>query len=236
MISAPRAALVGALTLCLAFGELALECATAPSSHTAEARSKRKRKKTPVRIECDVDGADVYIDGDLVGTTPLPRSVRVTPGERVVRVVKRGYADFYETIKIPRSRRTFTVTAGLIPVAGILLLESIPTGAGVTLDGVYLGDTPFDGDINEGAQTLLLVLPGYKNKELQIDVIGGETYELEIVLDALPKVDPFYTKWWFWTGVVAVTTGTVLAIVFATSDDSPPPRTNPVVRLPLGSW
>jgi hypothetical protein len=227
-----RAALVLALTCVLCAGDLALPF-SAISTATA---APRRARATRVLVDCFVDGAEVYIDGELVGTTPLKKPVRVSPGERVVRVVKRGYADFYETVKVPRSRKVFRIDAELLAVSGILRLKSAPEGARVTLEGVYLGDTPFDGDIAEGAQQLLLVLPGYRNHKLSVDVLAGEQYDLSVTLELLPRVDPFYTKWWFWTGVVAVTAGTVLAIVLATGDDTKPASKNPTIRLPLTSW
>lgn len=237
MRGALRSALVVVLGVALAFGEVTAALEIEPTLHAAQARPRKSRARTtPLQIDCLVDGADIYIDGDRVGVTPMEEPVRVEAGERVIRVVKRGYADFYDTVDVPRSRRTFHVEADLLPVAGILRLDSVPDGARVTLAGVYLGDTPFDGDIAEGQQTLLVVLQGFKNYELDLDVAGGERYELEIALEPLPLIDPFYTKWWFWTGVVAVTAGTVLAIVLATSDDGSPEPKNPVIRLPLGTW
>ncbi len=230
-MSAPlRAALATALVVTLVGAELVLP--VPPSACAAP----RRARATKVIVDCVLEGADVYIDGEHIGKTPMKESVRVESGERVVRVVKRGYADFYETVDIPRSRKTFRIEADLIPVAGVLRLDSEPAGARVTLEGVYLGDTPFDGDIAEGQQRLLLVLPGYRNHELMLDVLAGAEYDVDVALELLPAVEPFYTKWWFWTGVVAVTAGTVLAIVLATGDETTPAPKNPTVRLPLTSW
>ena len=45
------------------------------------------KRKTFLRLTCNLDGANVYIDGSLVGTTPLLKKFPVTPGWHRVRVV-----------------------------------------------------------------------------------------------------------------------------------------------------
>ena len=45
------------------------------------------KRKTFLKLTCNLDGANVFIDGSLVGTTPLPKKFSVTPGWHRVRVV-----------------------------------------------------------------------------------------------------------------------------------------------------
>ena len=45
------------------------------------------KRKTFLRLTCNLDGANVFIDGSLVGTTPLLKKFTVTPGWHRVRVV-----------------------------------------------------------------------------------------------------------------------------------------------------
>ena len=44
-------------------------------------------RKTFLKLSCNLEGANVYIDGSLIGKTPIPKKLAVTPGWHRVRVV-----------------------------------------------------------------------------------------------------------------------------------------------------
>ncbi len=44
-------------------------------------------RKTFLKLSCNLDGANVFIDGTLIGKTPLPKKLTVTPGWHRVRVI-----------------------------------------------------------------------------------------------------------------------------------------------------
>ncbi len=56
---------------------------------------------SPVVIKSNPDGAEITIDGKLVGTTPS--TVQLTPGEHTISIDKSGFKQW---------QRTMTVTAG----------------------------------------------------------------------------------------------------------------------------
>jgi len=45
------------------------------------------KRKTFLKLTCNLDGANVFIDGSLIGVTPLPKKFPVNPGWHRVRVV-----------------------------------------------------------------------------------------------------------------------------------------------------
>ena len=45
------------------------------------------KRKTFLRLSCNLEGANVFIDGSLIGKTPIPKKFPVTPGWHRVRVV-----------------------------------------------------------------------------------------------------------------------------------------------------
>ena len=45
------------------------------------------KRKTFLKLTCNLDGANVFIDGSLIGTTPLLKKLPITPGWHRVRVV-----------------------------------------------------------------------------------------------------------------------------------------------------
>lgn len=54
-----------------------------------------------IEIECEVEGAVVFLDGDEVGTTPLDSNLRVNLGIHEIEVRKEGYEDFKLEVTAP---------------------------------------------------------------------------------------------------------------------------------------
>ena len=44
-------------------------------------------RKTFLKLSCNLEGADVFVDGSLIGKTPIPKKLAVSPGWHRVRVV-----------------------------------------------------------------------------------------------------------------------------------------------------
>ena len=70
------------------------------------------KRKTFLKLTCNLEGADVFIDGSLIGKTPIPKKLSVTPGWHRVRVVDPDAAPQkfamsvpdYQDIYIPQGR------------------------------------------------------------------------------------------------------------------------------------
>lgn len=52
-------------------------------------------------VNCDVEGADVYLDGEKVATTPLDAPIRTDVGEYQVVVEKPGFVEFTVKVSVP---------------------------------------------------------------------------------------------------------------------------------------
>ena len=63
-----------------------------------------------MKLTCNLDGADVFINGNLIGQTPIPKKLAVNPGWHRVKVIDPNapppqfsmavpdYQDIYESI------------------------------------------------------------------------------------------------------------------------------------------
>ncbi|MBH25630.1 MAG: hypothetical protein CMH57_14500 [Myxococcales bacterium] len=196
-----------------------------PGPLELEAKPRRGRKAS-VEVVSLTDGAEVYIDGALVGTVPLDGPIEVTPGEHVIKVTKPGYVDYYAVHDVRRARAPLVVEADLIPFSGIVIIDTRPAGAQVLVDGEYLGETPFEGEVQSGARRIQVQLAGYERYERQADVVAGETYFIDLKLEEQSGLGGGLTsEWWFWGGlaaaaVVGITVGAVLA---SGGDEGAPP-------------
>lgn len=128
--------LAGALGLCLALA--------APAIH-AQASERAGESVGHLIAFSSPPGAYVYVDGLLLGQTPL-RSVALTPGTYSI-WFRTNPPRTFEPEPLPQ--RTFTVVAGdsvLIQqdMGALVRIESAPDGASVTVGGRPAGRTPVE--------------------------------------------------------------------------------------------
>ena len=59
------------------------------------------KRKTYLTLTCNLDGANVFIDGSLIGQTPVPKKLPVNPGWHRVRVIDPNARPSQFTMKVP---------------------------------------------------------------------------------------------------------------------------------------
>lgn len=103
-----------------------------------------------IELSSNVAGT-VFVDGRPRGQLPLGAPLRVTPGKRVLRVVKDAYATFEQTVTVA-AEGVARVDAVLRPLDSIgqLRVETGDVEADVVLDGVVVGSSPWEGPAAPG--------------------------------------------------------------------------------------
>ncbi len=130
-------------------------------------------------------GADVFVDGEKLGQTPLEH-YRIDSGIRKLRVQKMGFDPLERDVEVV-SMKDSIVTAALAPevtTGRLVVRESSGLALTVFVDGKSVGITPFEGDFQPGAHAV----------EARSDVAGAKprTVEVakkgrvEVVLEAAP--------------------------------------------------
>src|SRR5437588_1485044 len=77
-----------------------------------------------LEVTSTTTGADVSIDGERVGTIPLPGPLTtLPPGEHTIKVEKPGFAPYIDVFKIDRKKPT-RVEVELVAVAGVLRVKA----------------------------------------------------------------------------------------------------------------
>lgn len=142
----------------------------------AEAKSEAK-----IKVVSPVPGADVYIDGALVGKVPAEQEV--SSGEHYVIVKLDGYKTFEHKTRI-EAGQTQTVSAELRAV-GKLRILSDPTGATVLINGIPQDNkTPLEINEAEVGETVVRVeMAGMIAQEKSLQIVGGKTEVLSFKLD-----------------------------------------------------
>src|SRR3954453_12523450 len=83
-----------------------------------------------------VDGAEVFIDGNKVGLTPLP-PLPLPAGEHTIKVVKLGFSPYIDVFSINKKKET-KLDAEPQPVAGVVKVTVNVEQAHVFVDGKFI--------------------------------------------------------------------------------------------------
>jgi hypothetical protein len=199
-------------------------CVLLAPMHALAKRKLRPSLPATLVIYSLTEGARVEIDGKAVGTIPLDDDFAVEVGDHTIRVSKLGYSEHNDTFTA-RSGGEVELEIDLIPVAGIVTINSNAKGATVKVDGKVLGVTPFiDQEVSPGTVVLSVEAPGYEPFLEELKIVAGQLYTVVGKLKRIPAAmqpdiaggadgPAFYDTWWFWTimGTVVVST-TALAI------------------------
>ncbi len=131
-----------------------------------------------LKIISQTPDADVYLDGAAVGKAPLDK--KIDSGNHKVLVRLAGYKDFSQDVRI-EGGQTLTVTAEMKAV-GRLRVLSTPDGAAVLINGLPVGKTPLDIEVEVGQTLVKVVMPGMVSQERNLNIVGGKTENVSVEL------------------------------------------------------
>ncbi len=147
-------------------------------------------------------GAIVSVDG--VERKNTPSVIEVLAGEHEIKIKLPGYKSWTGDISISALQPQTYPQVILEKADGLVNLTSKPSGASITLNGNYVGDTPLELAIKpEQTHNLDLFKPGFehlssklsvksgheRNLDLQLKPLSGELLISVIPSDAVLKID-----------------------------------------------
>lgn len=135
-------------------------------------------------INSEPSGAQVIVDDELLGETPL--MAPVPGGEYVVAVRRDGFADVVERARVTRERPSLTRNYRLLPNPGTVAVAVSPPGGTLLIDGVRraVGASPFQ--VASGvAHTVVYSLPGHGTEAQTLTLAPDESRRLDLRLSPL---------------------------------------------------
>jgi formylglycine-generating enzyme required for sulfatase activity len=126
--------------------------------------------------------AEVFIDDQLAGSTPLGTEVLET-GSRLS-IAKRGYKTWERQVSVKAGSMETYPTIELVVADGTVDVSTSPTGAHVSVDGEFRGTTPVSVDLSPLSEHRVeLFLEGYKKavRTVQTEPEGHSSLALELV-------------------------------------------------------
>lgn len=139
-------------------------------------------EKLPGRVtflSSSVNGASVFIDGELIGETPL-EDAEVPPGTHDVLIRAERFQVFEDTIVVEGANVRQLVKVDLIPAWAIVGITSDPVSAEIRIDGELRATTPASIELLEGTRVLEISVPGYKTVERTLQIVAGEDQQLPV--------------------------------------------------------
>jgi hypothetical protein len=160
------------------------QVATAESQSAAQdALAAIKPLVAALQIKVNEDGADVSVDGEAVGSTPLKANVPVDLGKHVVSVKKIGFDPFEQSLDMPGgTEATVNVTLKAQRHVGQLTVTA-DADATVVVDGKEVGKGRFDAALASGSHDVEVVETGKKTYDAKVELRDGETRSMQVSLE-----------------------------------------------------
>jgi serine/threonine protein kinase len=139
-------------------------------------------------------GAQVQIDGksDPAWVTPL-NLTGLTPGKHIVSANKTGYSQEIRSLDVIAGNKS-SLLFHLSPMNALVVINSTPNGAAITMDGRPTGRvTPAQFGVEKGSHTLSLRKPGYLDESATADLAPGQNFQYAPVLRALGNTEDLRT-------------------------------------------
>lgn len=126
-------------------------------------------------------GATVIVDGTDMGVTPL--AAELPEGEREVVVKLPAHKAWNETLRIKAREDVIVDPITLEPANGLVMLRSTPSGASVTVNGVFRGQTPLELELPPTtSHQLVFFVNGYEEarRELRTQAEGESNLNVQL--------------------------------------------------------
>jgi hypothetical protein len=136
-------------------------------------------------ISVNEPDAQVTIDGESVGTTPLPGPVTVDIGARQIDVKKSGFTPFSQSVPVGGSKDASLAVKLLPEVHQGELTVNAPRSATILIDGQRVGLGHFVATLGSGGHTLRVEAPGMRPYQSEIMIQDREKRAVDVVLEAV---------------------------------------------------
>lgn len=130
-----------------------------------------------LKVRSNVDGAEVWLDGAVLGVTPLTKYLTV--GAHQIRVVADRHDPFVRRVEIVADK-TLDVQASLTPGGGTVEFAG-PPGARLVMDGTDRGPLPIRLPApTPGAHAWRVEAPKFEPAEGTVDFVAGKNYLVDV--------------------------------------------------------
>lgn len=135
-----------------------------------------------VSLSTTPSGADVLVDGEVVGTTPI--NAEILQGQHDFILKLAGHKAWQEEFDVLAGQDFSVPPVELEPADGLVFIRSNPTAASVTIGGEFKGLTPLEVALAPAQDhELTLFKNGYHSNKISLRTEADQERELNIDLD-----------------------------------------------------
>jgi hypothetical protein len=177
-------------------------------------------------LHCSLPAADVWVDGNASGRTPLTQTLALNPGPHHVEVRRDGYRTAAADIKLDLGAVADVTlepevdTAALAQTGGSLALTASETGAEISIDGRPAAALAGAIPLPVGMHHARVTRTGFEPADLDVTIARGATFTTTVNLQPDAQTRDAYLagihtrRAWGWTvagvGVAALIGGSIL--------------------------
>jgi hypothetical protein len=203
------------------FGE-AVQNTELAGGKTGDITLKMQATERTTTVNINVIGppfATVKVDNQVVGQTPFSGPIKVQDTPHQISIEAPGYVTGIQTVTVKEGPPiNLTMTLAAEQVKGKLLINAIPEGAVIEIDGAIMGATRWEGPVDAKLHQVSVKKQGYYTWTQDVDVPKGGQREVTARLDA--DRNNSFLPWLI--GSVVVGTAVIVGIVLlATPPDEP---------------
>jgi formylglycine-generating enzyme required for sulfatase activity len=142
--------------------------------------------RLPDRYAIDTEGvaAQLLVDGRAVAQLPGEVQIEAGQHELTVRAPKRIDYVSRQDVEGGGNRRELKVQ--LQPATGLLVVDTQPGAARISIDGKPQGAAPLRLELDAGLRRLVIAAPGRRDWSSEVAIIAGQTLDLGRINLALP--------------------------------------------------
>lgn len=139
-------------------------------------------KPGAMNIYSEPAGAEIYVDNNYMGVTPLSLK-KVAEGEHEIRLVKEKFKEWTQRVFV-RSFQPSDVKATLEVSPGTLTINSVPAGATINFKGKFVARTPHTlSNITPGEVVVNVEKENYESWTTSVFISPNSHETLDIVLN-----------------------------------------------------
>jgi len=144
-----------------------------------------------IQVLSNVEGAQVYLDGKLMGTVPM-QVKQIKPGEHVVEVKAKGYITREKRVKVQQGsaevlKLDMQAEASVSKNGTLKVVSPVPL-AEVYLDGALLGKVPQSKETPPGEHFVVVKKAGFKDFKLKVVIESGQIKTITADLKAVGSI------------------------------------------------
>ncbi len=137
-----------------------------------------------VSLTTSPSGADVLVDGELIGSTPI--NAEIIQGQRNLVLKLAGHKAWQEEFDVLAGEDFSVPLVELEPADGLLFIQSNPTAASVTIGGEFKGLTPLEVALPPDQNYALTFFKnGYNSRTLSVQTHANEARTMEVELEPI---------------------------------------------------